>query len=161
GGRPDHYRAADYDTLVDSPIVAGDLAIDELDVEGCKHHLVHAGSFAGWDRQRAARDVEKIVRAHRRMWGFLPFSRYVFQLVFRAGGAGPEHRDSALVRTGPTRARSPRAYQSWLRLVCHEYFHAFNVKRLRPVELGPFDYETPPRTSGLWVSEGLSVYYDQ
>jgi predicted metalloprotease with PDZ domain len=160
-GKPHHYRAADFDTLVDSPIVAGDLAIDEFDVGTSKHYLVHIGNFAKWDRRRAARDIEKIVRAHHRLWGFLPFKRYLFLLVFRPGGGGLEHSNSTLVTTSPNAMQNARGYQSWLRLVCHEYFHAFNVKRLRPAELGPFDYETAPRTGSLWVSEGLTVYYDQ
>jgi predicted metalloprotease with PDZ domain len=159
-GKPNCYRAADFDTLVDSPIVAGNLAVRTFDVEGSKHLLVNAGDFAKWDSDRVARDVEQIVRAHQRMWGFLPFKRYVFLFVFRPGGGGLEHANSTLVTTSPTGMQNPRGYQSWLGLVCHEYFHAFNAKRLRPVELGPFDYEKEPRTSGLWVAEGLTVYYD-
>jgi predicted metalloprotease with PDZ domain len=160
GGKPDCYRAADFDTLVDSPIVAGNLAVREFEVGGSKHFLVNAGDFARWDGDRVARDVEKIVRAHQQMWGFLPFKRYVFLFVFRPGGGGLEHANSTLVTTSPTGMQNPRGYQSWLGLVCHEYFHAFNAKRLRPAELGPFDYEKEPRTSGLWVAEGLTVYYD-
>lgn len=135
-GLPDHYRAADYDTLVDSPIGAGNLAVREFEVDGSKHFLVNAGDAGAWDGQRAADDVEKIVREHRRMWGFLPFKRYVFLFVFRQGGGGLEHRNSTLVTTNPGGMRSAAGYLSWLGLVSHEYFHAFNVKRLRPVELG-------------------------
>src|SRR5262249_37472816 len=68
-------------------------------------------------------------------------------------------RNSTLVGVGGAGTRPGRGNLAWLGLVCHEYFHAFNVKRLRPVELGPFDYEQGPRTSGLWVSEGLTSYY--
>jgi predicted metalloprotease with PDZ domain len=56
--------------------------------------------------------------------------------------------------------RTPASYRSWLTFVSHEYFHAFNAKRLRPVELGPFDYDKQPRTPGLWVAEGFTCYYD-
>jgi predicted metalloprotease with PDZ domain len=70
-----------------------------------------------------------------------------------------EHQNSTLVTTNPAAMRTPGSYQSWLAFVSHEYFHAFNVKRLRPVELGPFDYEKEPRTTGLWVAEGLTSYY--
>jgi predicted metalloprotease with PDZ domain len=161
GGQAHHYRARDFDTLVDSPMVAGNLDVQEFAVAGSKHFLASAGDFAAWDVKQAATDVEKIVREHHRMWGELPFNRYVFLLVFRPGGGGLEHSNSTLVTTNPTAMRTPASYLSWLSLVSHEYFHAFNVKRLRPVELGPFDYEKEARTSGLWVSEGLTTYYGE
>jgi predicted metalloprotease with PDZ domain len=159
-GRANHYRAADFDTLVDSPIVAGSPEVHEFEVDGSKHVVVNAGDFTGWDGKRAAADLEKLVREHRRMWGFLPFKRYVFLCVFRRGGGGLEHRNSTLLTSTATGMRTPASYLSWLTFVSHEYFHAFNVKRLRPVELGPFDYEKEPRTTGLWVAEGITAYYD-
>jgi predicted metalloprotease with PDZ domain len=160
GGRPDHYRARDYDTLVDSPIVAGNLSTHEFTVEGSRHILVDAGDVGAWDGGLAARNLEKMVRETRRFWGFLPFERYVFLNVFGRGGGGLEHKDSTLLTAGsaagrPTDPVSPR----WLSFVSHEYFHAFNVKRLRPVELGPFDYENPPTTKSLWIAEGLTTYF--
>jgi predicted metalloprotease with PDZ domain len=158
-GAANHYLAADYDTLADSPIVAGNPVVAEFDVEGSKHSLAAVGNVGDWDAQRAARDLEKIVRANRSMWGFLPFKRYVFLLAFRPGGGGLEHLNSTLVTTNPKGVHTHGGYRSWLGLVSHEYFHAYNVKRLRPVELGPFDYEKGPRTSGLWVAEGLTTYY--
>jgi predicted metalloprotease with PDZ domain len=159
GGQPHHYRAADYDMLVDCPIVAGSPDVRDFTVADSKHSLVHAGKLGDWHGQKAAADVEKIVAAHRRMWGFLPFDRYVFLCVFGKGGGGLEHKNSTLVTTNAGAMRTPKSYLAWLGLVSHEYFHAFNVKRLRPVELGPFDYEKEPRTSGLWVAEGLTSYY--
>ena len=157
-GLPNHYRAEDYDTLVDSPIVAGDLSIHEFDVAGSKHILADAGEIGSWDGERAARNLEKIVRETHRFWGFLPFRRYVFLNVFRAGGGGLEHKDSTLLTSSPRGAREPGSVR-WLSFVSHEYFHAFNVKRLRPVELGPFDYEHPPSTKSLWIAEGLTTYF--
>jgi predicted metalloprotease with PDZ domain len=159
-GKANHYRAPDFDTMVDSPIVAGNPAVYEFDVAGSKHLVVNAGDFAAWDGKRAAADLEKLVQEHRRMWGFLPFKRYLFLCVFRRGGGGLEHLNSTLLTASAEAMRLPASYMSWLIFVSHEYFHAFNVKRLRPVELGPFDYETPPRTAGLWVAEGITCYYD-
>src|SRR5262249_3971951 len=158
GGLPNHYRAADYDMLVDSPIVAGALAVREFDVNGGKHYVVDAGDSGQWDGARAAQDLEKIVRETRRFWGFLPFKRYVFLNVFRQGGGGLEHRNSTLLTSSP---RSTVPAFRWLAFVSHEYFHSFNVKRLRPVELGPFDYERPPETGSLWISEGLTSYFGE
>jgi predicted metalloprotease with PDZ domain len=160
-GKANHYRAADFDMLVDSPIVAGNLEVREFDVDGSKHLIVNAGDFTAWDGKRAAADVEKIVKENRRMWGFLPFKRYVFLCVFRGGGGGLEHSYSTLVTCSATSQRTPAAYLSWLNFISHEYFHAFNVKRLRPIELGPFDYEKEPRTTGLWIAEGFTSYYGE
>jgi predicted metalloprotease with PDZ domain len=158
GGLANHYRAPDYDTLVDSPVVAGDPSVRVFDVSGSKHYLVDVGEIGQWDGRRAARDLESIVRENLRFWGFLPFKKYVFLIVFRQGGGGLEHKNSTLLTSSP-RAITPGF--GWLAFVCHEYFHAFNVKRLRPIELGPFDYERPGSTSSLWVSEGLTTYYGE
>src|SRR6185503_1564569 len=154
-GKPNHFRATDYNMLVDTPIVAGDLSVREFNVEGSKHQLVDAGDYKKWDGQRGAQDLEKIVRETRQYWGLLPFKRYVFLNVFRQGGGGLEHGNSTLLTSSP-QMTAPTL--RWLSFVSHEYFHAFNVKRLRPVELGPFDYERPPSTSSLWISEGLTTY---
>ena len=88
------------------------------------------------------RRLEKLVQENRRLWGFLPFKKYLFLNVFRQGGGGLEHKNSTLLTASPPRAASyPARNFRWLSFVSHEYFHAFNVKRLRPIELGPFDYE--------------------
>lgn len=156
-GLPNHYRAPDYDTLADSPIVAGNLIVNDFDVHGSRHYVVDVGEVGRWDSKRAAQDLEKIVRETRRFWGFLPFKKYVFLTVFRQGGGGLEHLNSTLLTANSTRTTRPDG--RWLSFVSHEYFHAFNVKRLRPIELGPFDYERPPNTSSLWISEGLTTYF--
>ena len=157
--KPNHYRAPDYDTLVDSPIVAGSPSVHEFDVDGSKHLLVDIGTLGGWDGKQAAEELEKIVRETRHLWGFLPFERYLFLNVFRQGGGGLEHKNSTLLTASPPRAAYPARNFRWLSFVSHEYFHAFNVKRLRPIELGPFDYEHPPNTSSLWISEGFTSYF--
>ena len=156
-GLHNHYHAPDYDTLVDSPIVAGNLIVNEFEVLGSKHYVVDAAEVGHWDSRRAAQDLEKIVRETRHFWGFLPFKKYVFLTVFRPGGGGLEHLNSTLLTANSTRTAIPDG--RWLSFVSHEYFHAFNVKRLRPIELGPFDYEHPPNTSSLWISEGLTTYF--
>lgn len=157
--RPFHFRAPDYNVLVDSPILAGVLSVHQFEVDGRMHYLVDAGDYRDWDGARAAQDLASIVAAHRRMWGFLPYERYHFLNVFRRGGGGLEHANSTLLTANATRVATPVGYRSWLQFVSHEYFHAFNVKRLRPVELGPFDYEQPPRTTSLWMAEGFTSYY--
>jgi predicted metalloprotease with PDZ domain len=158
-GKPDHYRAADYDTLVDSPILAGNPSVHEFAVDGSPHYLVDIGNIVQWDGQKAALELEKIVKENCRFWGSLPFKNYYFLNVLRFGGGGLEHKNSTLLSAGSVRLSNPESRLRWLSFVSHEYFHAFNVKRLRPVELGPFDYEHPPKTSSLWIAEGLTTYF--
>jgi len=166
GGGPNRFRAVDYETLVDSPIVAGKLGIRTFDVAGKKHFVVSAGDTDGWDGDRAASDLRTFVEESHRFWGFLPYEKYVFLLLFRPGGGGLEHRNSnlstVLARPRPRADGAPAAPQArWpsLGLEAHEYFHLFNVKRLRPIELGPFNFAEPPTTGSLWIAEGVTSYY--
>jgi predicted metalloprotease with PDZ domain len=160
-GRPNQYSAPDYDTLVDSPIVAGNPDVHEFEVDGSKHYLVDLGDVGKFDGQKEAAELRKIVEETHRFWGFLPFKNYYFLNVFRRGGGGLEHKNSTLLTASANRTANAQANLGWLSFVSHEYFHAFNVKRLRPVELGPFDYENPPKTSSLWISEGLTSYFGE
>ncbi len=158
-GEPYHYRADEYDILVDAPIVTGDLSTHEFQVDGVPHYLVDVGPRGAWDGARAARDLQRIVEQTLPLWGELPYERYVFLNVFRRGGGGLEHGNSTLLTANAERLTTESGYRRWLSFVAHEYFHAFNVKRLRPVELGPFDYEEGPRTASLWQAEGVTSYY--
>ncbi len=166
GGWPNHFRAPDYETLVDSPIVAGKLGIRTFDVAGKQHFVVSAGDTEGWDGDRATSDLRTFVEESHRFWGFLPYEKYVFLLLFRPGGGGLEHRNSNLstvvARPRPRAdgsAAPPGARWPSLGLEAHEYFHLFNVKRLRPIELGPFNFEQAPTTGSLWIAEGVTSYY--
>ena len=158
-GVPDEYRAADYDELVDSPIVAGSLREHTFTVDNVPFTVVDAGDVDGWNGDRAAADIARFVGEAARFWGVVPFRRYVFLNLFRRGGGGLEHAGSTMLTSSAARASTSAAYLDWLVFVSHEFFHAYNVKRLRPVELGPFDYEGAPRTPSLWISEGLTTYY--
>src|SRR6185503_8502520 len=98
---PHRYRAPDWDTLVDSPIVAGNQKVYEFDVDGKKHYLVNEGEAGVFDGARAAKDLEAIVREHRRMWGGLPYEKYVFlnmlTLPNGSAGGGLEHKNSTML----------------------------------------------------------------
>jgi predicted metalloprotease with PDZ domain len=153
------YRAPDYDTLVDSPIVIGNPAVYEFTVDGKKHYLVNQGESGVFDGARAAKDLEKIVGENRRMWGSLPYDKYLFLNMITEAGGGLEHKNSTVLMTSRWTTRTRRAYVAWLELASHEYFHAWNVKRLRPVELGPFNYEGENQTRSLWIAEGVTDYY--
>ncbi len=157
--QPHHYRAPDYDTLVDSPIVAGNPSVHQFAVDGVPHLLVNIGDTTGWDGARSARDAARIVQVARGVWGALPYERYLFFNVLTDSYDGIEHKGSTVLFADRRSTRTESAYYQWLQLVAHEFFHAWNVKRLRPVELGPFDYENEVYTRSLWVAEGFSDYY--
>jgi predicted metalloprotease with PDZ domain len=159
GGAGHRYRAADFDTLVDSPIVAGNPAVYEFTVRGKPHFLVNVGEGGVWDGPRSAADTQKIVEAQAAFWGGLPYDKYVFINLITEASGGLEHGNSTVLMTSRWRTRTRRAYVEWLSLVSHEFFHVWNVKRLRPVELGPFQYEHENYTRTLWVAEGLTDYY--
>ncbi len=159
GGAPHAWRARDFDTLVDSPIVAGNPAVYPFTVAGVPHQLVNVGESGTWDGPRSAEDTERITRELHRMWGLMPYERYRFLNLITEAGGGLEHRNSTLLMTSRWTTSSRPRYLRWLGLVSHELFHAWNGKRLRPVELGPFDYEAEVHTESLWVVEGLTSYY--
>jgi len=156
---PNRFRAADYDTLVDSPIAAGNPSVYEFEVGGKKNLLVNIGDEQLWDGPKSARDVEKIVQQNLKLWGFLPYDRYVFFNFIVNTGGGLEHKTSTVMMTRPDAMRTRKSYRNWLGLVSHEYFHTWNVKRLRPMALGPFNYDEEVYTTDLWISEGFTSYY--
>ena len=158
-GGPHRYRAPDFDTLADSPIVLGNPAVYEFTVDNKKHYLVNEGEGGVFDGPRAAKDLEAMVREHHRMWGSLPYDKYLFLNLLTEAGGGLEHKNSTVLMGSRWLTRTRRAYVTWLELASHEYFHVWNVKRLRPVELGPFDYENEVHTRSLWIVEGVTDYY--
>ena len=169
------YTAADFDELLDCPIYAGNAPIHEFEVLGRRHYLVNEGEGPMWDGPASARDVKRIVEEFARMWGGLPYQFYVFFNMIVESGGGLEHRNSTWMNTSrwaygndsdppapgalPEGGRRTPTRNGWLGLVSHEYFHAWNVKRLRPEALGPFDYESENYTRSLWISEGFTSYY--
>jgi len=176
GGEPHQYRARDFDQLLDCPIYAGNAPIHQFEVGGKQHFLVNEGESDVWDGPASARDIQKIVEEYLRMWGSLPYERYVFFNLMTETGGGLEHKNSTWLNTSrwaygnteepdpesadPSAPRSRRPSRSgWHGLVSHEYFHLWNVKRLRPAELGPFDYENEVYTRSLWMAEGITSYY--
>ena len=159
-GGAHRYVAADFDTLVDSPILAGNAAVHEFTVDGKTHYLVNQGEGGVFDGARAAKDIEALVQAQRRLWGELPYDKYVvLNVIGENRGGGLEHKNSTVVISSRNATRARNAYAAFLTLVSHEMFHAWNGKRLRPVELGPFDYENEALTRSLWVVEGITDYY--
>lgn len=158
-GQAHTYVADDFDTVVDSPIIVGNPVIRPFEVQGKRHHLVLEGDPLLFDADRAAADVKKIVEAGFAAMGRFDYPHYFFLNMVTEAGGGLEHKNSFLTMSSRFTTRTRRAYVNWLNLVGHEYFHNWNIKRLRPIELGPFDYEAENYTKGLWVGEGFTDYY--
>ncbi|WP_173002954.1 M61 family metallopeptidase [Chitinophaga sp. SYP-B3965] len=153
------FYAVDFDILYDSPILMGKLEeLPDFKVGGIPHYFVayNAGEF---DQLQFIKDLQKIVQAGVDVIGEVPYTHYTF-LAIGPGGGGIEHLNSASISFNgaglQTREGKIRIYN----FLAHEYFHHYNVKRIRPIELGPFDYDNGSKTRLLWISEGFTVYYE-
>ncbi len=160
GQAPHSYVAASFDELVDSPILIGELATYNFELEGKPHALVNLNEGGVWDGPKTAEAVESVTRAQIAFWGSAPYPRYRFLNAIMESGGGLEHKTSTLLMSSRFATSTRGGLVSWLRLVSHEFFHTWNGKRLRPAALGPFDYERENYTPSLWVVEGLTSYYE-
>src|ERR1051325_8022345 len=157
------WQFPNYDVMIDTPTeIAPHWTDDQFEVDG-KHYHVVVHSFGDEGRKRAAlvRDIEKVVRAETAMWGPPEFDSYTFLIHFAAddhSGDGMEHLTSTQI-IEPGALGEEGVYRSEERRVGKEFFHVWNVKRLRPLELGPWDFTRPLRTRGLWIAEGFTNYY--
>jgi len=157
-GRPDTFFAPDFDVLYDSPILVGNQEVLAFNVRGIPHEFVGA-DLGAIDRVKLVSDLGRIVEAAADLIGEIPYRRYVF-IAIGPGGGGLEHQNSTALAFDPAALDSAAGYRTFLSFVCHEYFHLYNVKRIRPLALGPFDYDREDYTDMLWVSEGITVYYE-
>jgi predicted metalloprotease with PDZ domain len=157
------WQFPNWDIMIDTPTeIAPDWTQDDFDVDGKKYHVVvHSFGPEGGKRPALVKDIEKIVRAEVAMWGAPEFQEYTFLIHFAAddhSGDGMEHLTSTQI-IQPGALGDPGTYERTLGTVAHEFFHVWNVKRLRPQELGPWDFTRPLATRGLWVAEGFTNYY--
>jgi len=157
------WQFANYDLMSDTPTeIAPDWTIDEFQVDGKRYRVVvHSFGDEGGKRSALVRDIEKIVRAQTAMWGLPDFESYTFLIHFAAddhSGDGMEHLNSTQI-IEPGALGESGVFASVLGTVAHEFFHVWNVKRLRPLELGPWDFTRPLSTRSLWIAEGLTNYY--
>jgi predicted metalloprotease with PDZ domain len=159
-GSPHTYRAENFDELVDSPILCGDPVVQDFTLGGADHVLASLGDSSLWDTAKAAADVQKVVAQQQAFWGSVPYSRYCFLNVISESGGGLEHDNSTLVMTSRWNFRDKEKYEDWLSLISHEFFHTWNVRRLRPAELTRYQYETETNTRSLWIAEGITSYYE-
>jgi predicted metalloprotease with PDZ domain len=157
------FQFPNWDIMADTPTeISPDWTDDEFKVDGKTYHVVvHSLGNEGGKRVALVRDIEKIVRAETAMWGPPEFDSYTFLLHFAndgRSGDGMEHLTSTQIILPGTLADGD-TYQETLDSVAHEFFHVWNVKRLRPIELGPWDFTRPANTRGLWIAEGITNYY--
>lgn len=157
-GRPNTFFAPDFDILYDCPILIGNQEILKFEVQGIPH--VFAGiNLGALDRAKFTADLKRMVESAVTLIGEIPYRHYTF-LAIGPGGGGLEHLNSTALTFNAAGLTSPAGYKRWLSFVSHEYFHHYNVKRIRPIALGPFDYDRENYTNLLWLSEGISVYYE-
>ncbi|MEO7659940.1 MAG: PDZ domain-containing protein [Pyrinomonadaceae bacterium] len=157
-GETNSFRAENYDVLYDSPFEVSDFEEIKFEVQGKPHRYVITGE-GNYDPKRLAADTAKIVEEAYKIFGELPYDNYTFILNLRGGG-GLEHLNSTALQANRFAFKTEARYKSFLNLVAHEFFHAWNVKRIRPDALGPFDYENENYTRLLWVAEGMTAYYE-
>jgi predicted metalloprotease with PDZ domain len=157
-GAANTFRAPNFDVLYDSPFEVSDYKEISFDVHGKKHRYVMSGE-GNYDLKKLADDTAKIVEAAYQIFGELPYDDYTFIVNLRGGG-GLEHLNSTALQWNRFGFKPQTRYNGFLGLVAHEYFHLWNVKRIRPDALGPFDYENENYTKLLWVAEGGTAYYE-
>lgn len=160
-GQKNTFRAENFDVLYDSPVEVSSFRTLSFEVKGVPHRIVIDGD-GNYDPERMRRDVQKIVEASvELMGGEIPYRDYTFILHLRANtGGGLEHLNSTALGFRRFNFKPEIGYRSFLSLVAHEFFHLWNVKRIRPDALGPFDYTKENYTKLLWVAEGITSYYE-
>ncbi|MBX3120018.1 MAG: M61 family metallopeptidase [Fimbriimonadaceae bacterium] len=148
------FTAKDLDELLDSPFVLSkNLQVKDYKVRGKDHAIVTFGNNSGVDLDSFAKNAQLAAEESYKLFGELPYSRYVYFFDFGGGGGGLEHMSSTRIGAFSRNGASSAG------IMFHEYFHAFNVKRIRPKVLGPFDYSKPAITPSIWWLEGVTDYY--
>jgi predicted metalloprotease with PDZ domain len=160
-GQANTFRAENFDVLYDSPFEVSNFKQIDFTVRGVPHRMVIDGE-GNYDPARMRADVQKIVEAETSMFDVIPYHDYTFILHLRANtGGGLEHLNSTALGFRRFNFSTERGWQSFHGLVAHEFFHLWNVKRIRPDALGPFDYTKENHTRNLWVAEGITSYYGE
>ena len=165
------YRAANYDELADHPVTIGEFALATFDAHGVPHDIVIAGRVTQLDMERLCADLKRVCEAQIALFEpkskKAPMDRYVFMtLAVSDGYGGLEHRASTALICNRTdlpvkgRPKTSEGYRTYLGLCSHEYFHTWNVKRIKPAAFAPYDLTKENYTSLLWLFEGFTSYYD-
>ena len=154
------YHAPDFDWLYDSPIEVGNQDTFEFMASGVRHEVAMYGG-GNYDKEKLKVDMAKVIEQETAVYGENPNKYYLFIVHnFTKGGGGLEHLNSTTLGASRDGYTDEKTYKGFLSLVAHEYNHLWNVKRLRPIALGPFDYDNENYTTNLWISEGFTSYYE-
>ncbi|WP_321899647.1 M61 family metallopeptidase [Paraburkholderia heleia] len=165
------YTATNYDELIDHPVTFGEFTLASFKAHGVPHDIVIAGRVVGLDTERLAADLKKICEAQIALFEprtkRAPMERYVFMTQAVSDGyGGLEHRASTALICNRTdlpvkgKPETSEGYRTYLGLCSHEYFHTWNVKRIKPAAFAPYDLTREDYTSLLWLFEGFTSYYD-
>lgn len=158
-GKTNVFTATNFDILYDCPILIGDLKeLPAFTVRGVPHRFIgyNMGSF---DELLFMNTLQKAIEQGVNIIDHIPFKEYTF-IGIGPGRGGIEHLNNTTVSFSGNELKTPADINRIMNFLSHEYFHHYNVKRIRPVELGPFDYDKGSKTTQLWISEGLSVYFE-
>ena len=159
-GHANTFKASDFDTLVDSPFEIGRQRVYDFTALNKPHQLAVWGD-SNLEPERLIADIQKLIQVEAALFGGLPYDRYLFLLHLSSQGfGGLEHKSSCSLIYQRFGFRSREKYDRFIQLVAHEFFHLWNVKRIRPKALEVFDYEQENYTPSLWFSEGTTSFYD-
>ncbi len=155
------FRAENYDEFIDCPIEIGNQTILEFQIKKIPHRICIVGN-GNYDPKKLINDFKIIAETQIKfLKGKIPYQNYTYIVhLVEKGGGGLEHLNSFVVQFPRLNFNDAKAYRKFLGLVSHEFFHLWNVKRIRPVVLGPFDYDKENYTQSLWIAEGWTSYYD-
>lgn len=161
------YLATDYQHLIDCPFELGNFAVFEFTVADVPHFMVFSGKHFA-DQARLIKDVQALCQHHIDLFGEAPFAEYWFITNLMAEGfGGLEHKNSTVLVASRFDLPNPNKpndtsdrYKTFLSLCSHEYFHAWNVCRIKPAEFVPYDLSKEVHTTQLWAFEGITSYYD-
>jgi predicted metalloprotease with PDZ domain len=159
-GRAD-FTYPNFDDLVDAPVQLGNFPVFKFDVNGVPHEVAMVGRNNA-DVEKLRDDMQLMCRTMAKVVNDHPCKRYTFIVQnVENGGGGLEHKNSTVLMMSRWAYTDAARYKGFLGLVAHEYFHLWNVKRIRPAELGPFNYRQENYTDLLWLAEGITSYYDE
>ncbi len=156
-----NFTYPNFDDLVDAPLQLGNFPVFKFDVNGVPHEVAMVGRNNA-DLEKLRGDMQLMCRTMAKVVNDHPCKRYTFIVQnVENGGGGLEHKNSTVLMMSRWAYTDAARYKGFLGLVAHEYFHLWNVKRIRPIELGPFKYGEENYTSMLWLAEGITSYYDE
>jgi predicted metalloprotease with PDZ domain len=159
-GNPFRFSAPNFDYLIDCPLEIGHQKDYTFQVDGKEHVLSMAGKGT-YNPDTLIKDITTLVKMNKDFWGELPYERYVFLIELTPYGGGTEHMNSTIIGLSPNTFKNSNSYRGFLSVVSHEYFHTWNVKRLRPKGILPYDFTRENYLKELWMAEGTTSYYGQ